>query len=121
VEDKFTAYLRALVELLDADAAAIAAYGRPDAGKAYDRREAAKRAIRERQCGLNRKDVADALRWRVAVSQGDRAREAVLSLGPRRGDSLDHREAYRAKDAAGAEETAALAAMRRGVLAGVAS
>lgn len=117
VTDPMTAYLRALVEAIDADEAASEAHGRDNAARAYDRRELAESNLRRALGGLmaDRKVVADALAWREAVVAAERASALTMSLRER--GSTNHRELYEAKDKARSAESLALWDMRNDVTA----
>ena len=116
--DPMTDFLSALVEAIDADEAAVNAQGKANASHAYDRRAEAEHAMRRALGALMgaRESVVLARDWRLAVPAAERAKHAVMALGPRR-EGVDHRPVYRAKDEAGAAESDALVAMRRDVIA----
>ena len=117
--DAVTAYIWALVEVIDANEAATAAQGKPTANAAYDRLEAAHRAKREALAEVmaQRESLVVIAQWRGALKVAERARNATRDLAhvPKVPEAV--KALYRAKDTAGAAESDAFVAMRRDVLA----
>jgi hypothetical protein len=117
--DAVTAYIWALVEVIDANEAATAAQGKPTANAAYDRLESAHRAKREALAEVmaQRASLVAIAEWREALMVAERARNATRDLAhvPKVPEAV--KALYRAKDAAGARESDTFVAMRRDVIA----
>lgn len=119
VPDPLTAYLRAVVEVIDASEAATAAQGRPNANAAYDRLESAHRAQREAFADVMacRDSLVATANWREALVAAERARNDCRDLARVANVPDAVKALYRAKDAAGVAESEAFVAMRVDALA----
>ena len=118
VPDALTAYLRAVVEVIDASEAATAAQGRPNANAAYDRLQSANEAMHRALVEVmkRRDSLVATAKWREAVPIAERLRDECRAI--KRVEVVPDavRAMYQEKDIAAVTESNAFVAMRRDAL-----